>query len=311
MTQIFWKGIPEFLFGEISSQQWSAHQIVANLGLVSQVIRYSRPMELTGPSAAPLADFLSSVWEHLDSMVTISLRTETVGTIASMMLDAVYSVYENATTALPHIFMKGDVLLEMLNKCVLGFDARHSASSIKCVAAIVSALCFQSGQEERDEFQETNELLGNLLIQVLGVMNISLQSTGLYESGEVQPCSWEWAEEPEAIEQLYMYIHLYFTMCPQVIISVCETSVGEGGADGQNKTLAHILMELSLVCLGQSKERDVVRRILQVMQSMWYPLVGGDHVKNCRFHVYAPAIFNNIQVYSSKILHSNGIEIVN
>lgn len=273
LLNILGEPIREQLQGEISSSHWSALRIVELLGLISHVVRYARPPIVTGPSAAALAEFLYSMWSHINVSVNTCLDVRTPSGVARNVLDGVFHVYENAVIALPDIFVKGDVLTDMIERCLQGFAERHCASAMKCLAAVVSALCFQASHEEQCA-AHCDQLLSGLLLNVIDTMSESVRATGIHDTGQVLNGSWSWANEPEAIEQLFVYIYQYFLVCPHVVLSVCETPIQSVG--GENKSLAHALVELSLVCLGEAKEREVVRKILLVLQAMWIPLVSAE-----------------------------------
>jgi hypothetical protein len=169
---------------------------------------------------------------------------------------------------------------------------------MKCLSAIVGAVCFQGSQDEQ-YMASSEQLLSGLLMNVIDTMTQSVQETGVYDTGQVQSGSWHWADEPEAIEQLYVYLHQHFVVCPHVILLVCETPLQQGANDG--KTIAHSLMELSLVCLGESMEREVVRKILLVLQAMWIPLVGAEQGRYDADR-YKQALFDPSMGYVQNIL---------
>ena len=261
------------LMEEVAAPQWSAHRMVDVLGLLSQAIRYSRPTTLPGPSSGALADFIASVWEYLYNIGDICLDETTPAHVASSVLDAVFAVYENAAVALPDMCTNEEVLISIVDRCVDGFGCRHVASAMKCAAALVNVICCRLGQDENDA-RAGEGMLSILLLRVLGLMNESVVQTGVYDTGVVREGSWVWGDEPESVEQLYIFLYQYFSQCPHVMVHVCQSPI-DADSDTE-RTLAHVLNELSLICLGQAKERDVIRRVLLVLQAMWCPLVGGN-----------------------------------
>ena len=274
----------------LKSPAWSAAEFTRSLQMVCQIVRYISPLSLNEATSsgqegvAYIVDFLGAMWPLLDQIATLMSTSE--ATIVDPVLDCIFSIYKNAVTNMPTLLASQQgVVQEMAERCVSTFFSRQNLEAIDCVAGIVEAFPTSSSSNAGEESFV-------LLEQILQHSVQSISGNGFIESAlhELVRAStdenpgtlvltkdrlrseWTFGEEPEAMERFFNFVYQYFLCAPQIILHLSSQSRNEGN----EYSIVDGLMQVSLVSLHMFNERDTVRKILAILQSVLIPAVGGD-----------------------------------